>query len=396
MNPMKRTRTCVVLPTYNNARTLQQVIQSVRGIVRDIIVVDDGSKDGSTDVLEAIDGIEVIRHETNLGKGAALITGLDRAHDRGFAHAITMDTDGQHAASDLPGILSAIEAHPDALILGCRELRGGGRARKSRLLRANSNFWVWTETGQRVSDSQSGFRVYPLEAFSKIRFKTRRYDFEVEAIVLALWSGIPVRSVPVSAHYGPGSESQFRPIVDFIRVTRLNIRLIMERMALPKSIRQWVHQKAFYSGSRRQRWRRTARAFLLQESLTPASFSACIGVGVFCGIVPVWGFQTALALILAQRLGLSRALTVLASNVSMPAFMPIILYLSLLTGHVVLNAELDFTLSLDSMTLASTGTYALEYLVGSILFAGLAGVTAAYLSFGVSSRFLKMDGNTAD
>lgn len=393
---MNRTRTCVVLPTYNNARTLQQVIQSVGGIVRDIIVVDDGCTDASADVLAAIDGIEVIHHETNLGKGAALIAGLDRAHDRGFAHAITMDTDGQHAASDLPAILRTIEVHPDALILGCRELRGGGRATRSRLLRANSNFWVWAETGHRVSDSQSGFRVYPLEAFSKIRFKTRRYDFEIEAIVLALWSGIPVRSVPVGAHYGPGSESQFRPIVDFIRVARLNFRLMMERMALPRSIRQWVHQKAFHSGSRKQRWRRTARALLLQESLTPAPFSSCIGVGVFCGIVPVWGFQTALALVLAQRLGLSRTLTVLASNVSMPAFTPIILYLSLLTGHVVLNAELDFTLSLDSMTLATTGTYALEYLVGSILFAGLAAMTATFLSFGISSLFLKAGGNVTD
>lgn len=387
-------RVCVLLPSYNNARTIEQVITQISTHLQDIIVVNDGSTDETGEILQRIAGIEVLTHTTNLGKGAAILAGLSRAHDLGYTHAVTMDTDGQHAADDLPAVLDAINQHPAALIIGNRDLSGNGRAAKSRILRANSNFWTWVETGRRVEDSQSGFRVYPVESISRIRFKRRRYDFEIESLVLALWNDIPVHSVPVKANYGPGSESHFRPIVDFLRVTRLNIHLIAERIAVPKSIRQRMHLKTFHEGTLRERWLRFSNAFLLQNSVTPPKFSACIGVGVFCGIFPVWGFQAALALLLAQRLSLSRTLTVLASNISVPIFMPFILYFSILTGHFIFTAELDFNLSLDDIPASWFTTFAKEYLVGSAVFALIAGVVASSLSLAISSLVMKTERST--
>lgn len=381
-------RICALLPSYNNARTIEQVIADVGTRIPDIIVVNDGSTDETSDILQGISDIEVLTHTTNLGKGSAILTGLNRAHKLGYTHAVTMDTDGQHRAEDLTAILNAIKEHPAALIVGNRNLSGKGRAAKSRILRANSNFWTWVETGRCIKDSQSGFRVYPVESFSRIYFKRRRYDFEIESLVLALWNDIPVRSVPVKALYGPGSESHFRPIVDFLRVARLNIHLIAERIALPKSIRRRTHLKTFRQGTLKERWLRFGAAFLLQESVTPPKFSACIGVGVFCGIFPVWGFQTALALLLAQRLSLSRTLTVLASNISIPVFMPFILYFSVLTGHFIFTAELDFNLSLDDVPASWATTFAKEYLVGSAVFALIAGIAASFLALAISTLMM--------
>lgn len=378
-------RICALLPSYNNARTLEQVIADVGTRIPDIIVVNDGSTDETSDILQRLTVSEVLTHTTNLGKGSAILTGLNRAHELGYTHAVTMDTDGQHRAEDLTAILNAIKEHPAALIIGDRDLSGKGRAAKSRILRANSNLWTWVETGHRIADSQCGFRVYPVESFSRIHFKRTRYDFEIENLVLALWNDIPVRSVPVKAYYGPGSESHFRPIVDFLRVARLNIHLIAERIAIPKSIRQRMHLKTFHEGTFRERWLRFARAIVLQESVTPPSFAACIGIGIFCGIFPVWGFQTALALVVAQRLSLSRTLTVLASNVSIPIFMPFILYFSILTGHFIFTSELDFDLALNDIPTSWASTFLIEYLVGSTVFALSAGLAGSLFAFVLSS-----------
>ena len=374
-------RICALLPSYNNARTIEQVIADVGTRIPDIIVVNDGSTDETSDILQGISDIEVLTHTTNLGKGSAILTGLNRAHKLGYTHAVTMDTDGQHRAEDLTAILNAIKEHPAALIVGNRNLSGKGRAAKSRILRANSNFWTWVETGRCIKDSQSGFRVYPVESFSRIYFKRRRYDFEIESLVLALWNDIPVRSVPVKAYYGPGSESHFRPIVDFLRVAHLNVNLIFQRLMLAKSIRTRIHSISFRRGNWKERWVRFVRTTMLQESVTPFQFSACIAIGVFCGILPVWGFQGALAMTLAAVLKLSRTLAFLASNISIPLLSPIIIYLCLLTGGLMMTGNVDLTLSLEALPDDWKRTYALQYLIGSVGFSCIGGLTSGLLAY---------------
>jgi uncharacterized protein (DUF2062 family) len=129
---------------------------------------------------------------------------------------------------------------------------------------------------------------------------------------------------------------------------------------------------------------------LFQGSTTPAQLACCIALGVFCGILPVWGFQGALALVLAQRLKLSRVLALLASNISMPIFVPVIVYLSILTGHAVVTGEIDPTLAVDSLDPALAGAYAVEYFVGSAVFAVIASAIAAFITFALSFAGLRM------
>ena len=221
---------CIVVPTYNNQLTMGDVIKDILKVTPDLVVVNDGSTDGTDKVLSAIPGITVIPHERNLGKGAALISGLQFAAHSNYNYTITMDGDGQHLAVDLPKFLEEMENHPDALIVGRRNLAGGGKRLKSRLLRAHSNFWVWVLTQKWVGDSQCGFRAYPLASILELPLKKQKYDFEIEVLVMALWADTPIREVPIAVNYVAGSKSHFRPFRDFMLVFALIISLLFQKI----------------------------------------------------------------------------------------------------------------------------------------------------------------------
>lgn len=381
-------RVCVVVPTYNNCATIGELIPQVRRFVPDIIVVNDGSTDDTADVLAKFGDISVVTHESNRGKGEALASGFGRAIDMGFTHAITLDADGQHLADDIPKFLEAIEMQNDAIVVGTRDLIGGGRPLKSRLLRTNSNFWVWMETGQWVPDTQSGYRAYPLHDIVKLRRKCRKYDFEIEVLVRAIWSSIPVACVPVHVRYGPRSESHFRPLRDFMLVTHLNACLMLQRLLLPAPVRAAVQ----FDGTREvPLWRRVLVALLqcvVAGCKTPGRFASAIGLGVMMGILPIWGFQIAAAVIVAHHLRLSKPLMVAASNVSFPLMIPVILYASLITGRFVLTDNTSRAGEQAGLTTATIWNYATEYLVGSIILAVLAGL-AAFVASLILARVIR-------
>jgi glycosyltransferase involved in cell wall biosynthesis len=226
----------VVVPTYNNRDTIGRVVGEILLITPHVLVVDDGSDDGAPAILASLPGLRVVRHARNLGKGAALKSGWLAAAQLGYSHVACMDGDGQHLSGDLPRFFQEISAHPDALVLGRRLLAGGKRAVKSRLLRAHSNFWVAVLTGRWVGDSQSGFRAYPLKQVLALKLTTRKYDFEVEVLVKALWTGAPVREIPIDAAYGPGSVSHFRPFRDFMLVFRLISTLLWSKLTTRPSV----------------------------------------------------------------------------------------------------------------------------------------------------------------
>jgi len=373
-----------VAPALNNASTAATIVEQARMHVSKVIVVNDGSTDGTAEVLArltALPDVEVITHAINLGKGVALLDGMQRAAALGCTHAITMDADGQHAPDELPRLLETIAAHPRALVIGTRDLSGDGRRpRKSRLLRAHSNFWVWTETGRWIADTQSGFRAYPLASVLPLALKTHRYDFEIETIVKLLWHDVPVVSVPVSAHYGPGSESSFRPFADFMKVAALNIKLLLQRMLIPKPARRLLTSRPCDGAS--HGLGALLRGMFLDERMSSSKLALSLGLGVCCGILPIWGFQLAIAVTAAHVLRLNKALALLGGNVSFPAAIPFILYASLATGRILLGAEDD-----ASLDIASSWTFAREYLVGSVALAALAG-TATGLAAYAAARLL--------
>lgn len=222
---------CAVIPTYQNAKTLLKVVADVHRVVDTVFVVDDGSNDGTAALLDKATGSErpekVLTHPKNCGKGAALKTGLTYARQQGFRYAVTVDADGQHRADDIPALLKAVEEEPDALAIGSRGLQHENMPAKSTFANRFSNFWFALQTLQRLPDTQSGLRVYPLQRLHGLRWMSARYEAELTLLVFSAWAGVKLLPVPVSVYYPPRDQrvTHFRPGRDFTRISVLNTLL---------------------------------------------------------------------------------------------------------------------------------------------------------------------------
>ncbi|MBO7050963.1 MAG: glycosyltransferase family 2 protein [Bacteroidaceae bacterium] len=216
-------RYCVIIPTYNNSGTLADVVERALKVCPNVVVVNDGSTDNIEAELCGINVI-VISHERNLGKGKALKTGLRYAGMNGYTHAVTIDADGQHFPEDIPALIEASAEHPESIIVGCRNLTSENMPRQNTFANRFSNFWFRLQTAQKLDDTQSGFRIYPLESLYGMRLVTSRYEAELELLVFAAWHGVSVKGVPVRVWYAPEGErvSHFRPFWDFFRISVLN------------------------------------------------------------------------------------------------------------------------------------------------------------------------------
>lgn len=222
---------CAVIPTYQNAKTLLKVVADVHRVVDTVFVVDDGSNDDTAALLDKATGNErpekVLTHPKNCGKGAALKTGLTYARQQGFRYAVTVDADGQHRADDIPALLKAVEEEPDALAIGSRGLQHENMPAKSTFANRFSNFWFALQTLQRLPDTQSGLRVYPLRCLHGLRWMSARYEAELTLLVFSAWAGVKLLPVPVSVYYPPRDQrvTHFRPGRDFTRISVLNTLL---------------------------------------------------------------------------------------------------------------------------------------------------------------------------
>ena len=222
---------CAVIPTYQNAKTLLKVVADVHRVVDTVFVVDDGSNDGTAALLDKATGNErpekVLTHPKNCGKGAALKKGLTYARQQGFRYAVTVDADGQHRADDIPALLKAVEEEPDALAIGSRGLQHENMPAKSTFANRFSNFWFALQTLQRLPDTQSGLRVYPLRCLHGLRWMSARYEAELTLLVFSAWAGVKLLPVPVSVYYPPRDQrvTHFRPGRDFTRISVLNTLL---------------------------------------------------------------------------------------------------------------------------------------------------------------------------
>ena len=231
---------CVLIPTYNNAATVGKVIEESKLYCKDIFVVNDGSTDNTTAVLESIEGINVISYIPNRGKGHALQCGLNKARECGFDYCITLDADGQHYPSEIPKFIEAVGTNPGSLIIGARNLNAENMPGKNTFANKFSNFWFKVETWQTLHDTQSGFRLYPLKEIEKIKLFTGMYEFELEIIVKAAWRGIKVMNIPIKVYYPPAGErvSHFKPLRDFTRISLLNTFLVLVALL-------WYYPKKF-------------------------------------------------------------------------------------------------------------------------------------------------------
>ena len=222
--PGPRPRIAVVIPAFNESLTLFDIVARASREADWIIVVDDGSDDGTAAAVQGLP-VTVLRNPVNLGKAASLRRGLVHALAHGASAVVTLDADGQHEPEDIPRLIAAHLRHPHSLIVGAR-VRDRSRAPRARYL-ANrfADFWIAWAAGDCVSDSQSGFRLYPATLLSAIDIRndrSQRFVFESAVLIDAARAGIGSVAVAISARYPAGARaSHFRPVLDVLLISRM-------------------------------------------------------------------------------------------------------------------------------------------------------------------------------
>ncbi len=375
---MKALGCCVMIPTYNNATTILKVIEGVKQYCHDIIVVNDGCTDGTNELLQGCSGIDIVNLPKNRGKGVALKRGFRYAYSKGYSYALTIDSDGQHMPEDIVNFVDKIERHPGSIVIGARNMTVDNVPKKSSFGRKFSNFWFRFETGKKVPDTQSGYRLYPLARISKMWYFTGRYEFEIEVLVRASWKGISICSVPVKVWYAPEGQrvTHFKPFYDFTRVSLLNIGLVLITLILVKPFK-------FLKALNRKNIREFFTKHVLNPDESNMRKTLSVMVGVFLGIIPIWGWQIAAAIVISMVFKLNRMMTIVASNISIPPMIPVVVYGSYLMGGLFVKED-AIKLDYDSgITLEYISRNFLQYLVGSIVLA-----FAAALIFGLITYVL--------
>lgn len=373
---LKELNCCILIPTYNNEKTLKRVIEGVLDYGDDVIVINDGSTDATTEILESFgEAITVIQHTRNRGKGKALRTGFKFAIDAGFRYALTIDSDGQHYPDDIPVFVNILKENPDALVMGARNMNQEGVPQKSSFGNKFSNFWYWVETGIKLPDTQTGFRVYPLKRLRYIPLWTTKFELEIEVIVKLAWLGAKVVTVPVRVKYDPEERvTHFRPFRDFTRISILNTFLVLFALIFrPLMIIRQLFSKEF--------WKKLINEIVKSEESSIRKASA-VGIGLFMGIFPAWGFQMAIALVIAIALKLNKFIVLTASNISIPPMIPFIIYGSYLMGGIFVDHPADFFFS-DGITVEDIYINFKQYLIGAVTLATVAGIAGFIITYPV-------------
>lgn len=370
---------CVIVPTYNNHKTLKKVLDSILDFTQNIIIVNDGSTDETNEILKQYSQFTQIHHPKNLGKGRALRNGFRKAIELNFEYAITIDSDGQHFASDIPSFIEEIQNQPNSLLIGSRNMTQENVPKKSSFGNKFSNFWFKFETGIELQDTQSGFRLYPLKLIPK-RFYTNKFEFEIEVIVRSAWKGIVVKNIPIQVLYDPAERvSHFRPFRDFTRISILNTVLVTNALL-------YIKPRDFFRRAKKKGFKKFFLEDILESNDSNFTKSASIALGIFIGISPFWGFQTILLFTFAALFRLNKVIAFLSSNVSFPPFIPLVIYGSLKTGSLFISSDAPLILD-SSATLDDIQKNAAQYIVGSLILASVLALSAGLISYLLLTAF---------
>lgn len=377
----------LVIPVYNHPQRLREVVERALAVHPSVLVLDDGSEADPAPLLDGLP-ITLLRHERNLGKGAAMRTAAAHAEGLGKTHIVTIDADGQHFPEDLPRLIAAIEAEPSAVIIGVRDFRGSGAPGASRFGRSFGNFWVRVQTGTDVGDIQSGYRAYPVEVLRELRLFTKRYAFEVEIVVRALWAGRKVIGVPVRVFYPSKQErvSHFKGLRENTVLSVLNTHLTI------RSIVPWPHPKLPPGATTLERL--TVRSFLqsakrlLSDSSGSGKLAWASATGIFLGTLPLIALHTVAILYASAFFRLNKTVAVGASQFCMP---PVVPALCIETGYFLRHGRfltLEGARSLHEagfLELGHMGVQRLwEWLLGSLLVAPVLALAAGVLMYTAS------------
>jgi len=315
-----------------------------------VLLVDDGSQTPVREALQSADvrlalesgRLRLVRYEKNRGKGAALQSAFEWAVKNNFTHVISMDTDGQHLASEIQKLVKESLQNPWALVIGSRRFAGNVPG-ISKFGRQFSNFWVDFETGTKIEDSQSGFRVYPLFFVQNLSFFTKRYDFEIEVLIRLMWMKVEVREVAIDVHYPPAEErvSHFDKFWDNARISLLNCVLVA--------------------------------VSLLRGHLSAGKSAVALGLGVAVGCTPFFGLHTLMVTPLALLFRLNFLLLFLGTQISLPFIAPFLAMISIYTGGAVMGISSEIVLHSFQDLLNLSGEILLAWTVGSIVVGAILG-----------------------
>ena len=381
---IKSLKICVIIPTYNNERTLKRVIDSVLEITDDLIVINDGATDSTSRILKKYTDITQIYLPKNKGKGNALRIGFKKAEELGYKFSITIDSDGQHYPEDIAVFVNQLEfeINKNILLIGSRNINQEAVPGGSSFGNKFSNFWYKVETGIQLKDTQSGFRLYPLKELNKIKFYTSKFEFEIENIVKAAWKGIIVKNVPVKVLYDEQERvSHFRPFKDFVRISLLNTWLVLVAFI-------YIKPRDLIRKLRKKGIRRFIKEEILGSNESPLKSAQAMALGVFIGLTPLWGFHAILVLSLAVLFKLNKVISFAFTNVSFPPFIPFTVYASIMIGNQVLGEPTDYSFADFEQNFEFVKSLK-TFVVGSFILAFVASIIVGLVSYFLLSLYNK-------
>ena len=381
---IKSLKICVIIPTYNNERTLKRVIDGVLEITDDLIVINDGATDSTSRILKKYTDITQIYLPKNKGKGNALRVGFKKAEELGYEFSITIDSDGQHYPEDIAVFVNQLEfeINKNILLIGSRNMNQEAVPGGSSFGNKFSNFWYKVETSIQLKDTQSGFRLYPLKELNKIKFYTSKFEFEIENIVKAAWKGIIVKNVPVKVLYDEQERvSHFRPFKDFARISLLNTWLVLVAFI-------YIKPRDLIRKLRKKGIRRFIKEEILGSNESPLKSAQAMALGVFIGLTPLWGLHTILVLSLAILFKLNKVISFAFTNVSFPPFIPFTVYASIMIGNQVLGEPTDYSFADFEQNFEFVKSLK-TFVVGSFILAFVASIIVGLVSYFLLSLYNK-------
>ncbi|WFS63858.1 DUF2062 domain-containing protein [Pseudodesulfovibrio thermohalotolerans] len=367
----------VVIPVYNHGQTLRQVAEQALDIFTDVLVVDDGSTDGGIETLVGLP-VRLVQHDTNRGKGQAILTAAEEARRLGKTHLITLDADGQHFPSDIPAFLAAIQEDPRAVVVGARDFSGENIPGASVFGRRFSNFWLRVQTGVCLSDVQCGFRAYPLAIFSAVTLNERRFAFEVEVLVRSAWAGYPLKDVDIHVHYPKPDEriSHFRALRDNVEISLLNTRLTA-RSFLPVPHRRYTEDE---TGRVSPVHPIKSLRLLLEKNETPWQLALAAGLGMLLGTLPLIGLHCLAIVFVLGYFRLSKIMGLAVSQLCIPPFVPA---LCVEAGYYLRHGQF-----LTDISMQTLGYEALEriweYVLGTLVLGPAFGLLTGVVVYGLA------------
>ena len=236
-----------------------------------------------------------------------------------------------------------------------------------------SNFWFWFETGKWLNDTQCGYRLYPLDHIKALKLYTTKFEFEIEVIVKAAWNGTDVKNVPVKVLYDASERvSHFRPFKDFTRISILNTWLVLVTLF-------YIKPRDLFRRFKKKGIKRFIYEDFLHNGDSPRKKALSIALGIFIGLCPLWGFHTVIVIFLAILFKLNKVISFAFSNVSLPPFIPFVLYASFKVGQFVLGEEFSF--SMQEITQEAAFKHMEIYIIGSLALSVFSALTIGFLAY---------------